>query len=385
MIRSAVRFRSSAPTVGIGTPMRVLCVSWWMVCCGVLSTAWAAPVRGEHALVEYDRGEKQGERVFASAARCVVKPCVVTQHGAVRFDPTVAKHFRVEALYIHDGSARPISLFQQSTTLEQKLGERLLNRTPNRKIVNLTRLVESGAANTIYMYGILLQYDVDEGDPMLIRLTNLQDARAVQEYYFRFHKTGPRPDLDLAFIFPVSHFKPNPGDAIRSASRGMAFSFSVGSHMDPERKYHLLSKLTRAIRLNLVFGVVDRQIASDIAGDAVISNSVDGFGGLGVTFFDFLLTGYGYNLFRAPRGGFPFMGLEIRHVFQFIKALKKDTHSKWEEYLEAETHRALPARDAAPPTGPDRRGSRFCRGAHIDRACSIGAASGGGIQSSGAQ
>lgn len=351
-----------------------------ILCCGISSGVWATTVSAPPSpLLEYDRGTPKGARAFQSVKRCLETPCVVTQHGALRFHPDIAARYRVEVWYIHDGSVYPIGLFQQSTTFEQKLGERLLNRTPNRKIVNLTRLIETGTANTVYMYGVLLQYDVDEADPILVRLTSLADARDVQEYYFRFHKTGPRADLDLAFIFPINHFSPNPGDMIRSASRGMAFSFSVGSHMDPEKKYPLISKLARAVRMNLMLGVVDRQLASDIAGDRVISNSVDAFGGVGLTFFDFFLAGYGYNLVRPPRSGFPFVGLEVRHVFQFIKSLKKDTHSKWEEYLREESARAgtlTPSARATPTTVRGRGAARFCRGAHIDRACSGGSRSG---------
>lgn len=400
MIRSAVRLRSSAirehwqsqmlakvggtaslsPLHPPGDSNMRLFFFFCLLCCGISSVTWAASGRSPSPLLEYDRGTPKGARAFQSVERCTETPCVVTQHGALRFHPDVASQYRVEVWYIHDGSVHPIGLFQQSTTFEQKLGERLLNRTPNRKIVNLTRMIETGSANTVYIYGVLLQYDVDEADPILVRLTSLADSRDVQEYYFRFHKTGPRADLDLAFIFPINHFSPNPGDTIRSANRGMAFSFSVGSHMDPDKKYPLISKLARAVRMNLMLGVVDRQLASDIAGDRVISNSVDAFAGVGLTFFDFFLAGYGYNLVRPPRSGFPFVGLEVRHVFQFIKSLKKDTHSKWEEYLRDESVRmGVPGAATMVPAVATARGrgaARFCRGAHIDRACSGGSRSG---------
>ncbi|MBI2346516.1 MAG: hypothetical protein HYV03_06495, partial [Deltaproteobacteria bacterium] len=185
--------------------------------------------------------------------------------------------------YIHEGAHRPIGLFQQSTTLEQKLGERLLNRYPNRTIVNLVRLVETGAVTTIYMYGILLQYDIREGDPVIVTLTHLTDPTRVEEYYFRYHKTGPVPDLDLSLLYPINIFHPNPGDTIQGATAGAAFSLSMGSNMDPERHYGWIRKLVRAVRFNIFLGLLTRKELTPVGGDLVVKDAVDGFGGAGMT------------------------------------------------------------------------------------------------------
>lgn len=311
----------------------------------VQAAAARAPVT---ALVEFDRGEKKGERLFRSADDCHTKPCGITQHGALRFHASVPRQYRVEMGYIHGGVYRPIDLFQQSTSLEQKLGERLLNRHPNRKIVNLSRMVERGDLNTVYVYGLRLQYEMAQGDPIVVRLIRYDRPDEINEYYFRYHHAGVRADFDLAFLYPINYFHPNPNDTIQSANAGIAFSLSAGTNMDPDRRYSWFSKIMRSVRLNLFTGVINRRVLGDIAGDRVIQDDADGFGGVGLTFFDFLIAGYGINVFHTPRSAFPFVGLEFRHAFDFIRSLKSDTHTKWEQYLEAEQGRAAKPRQTSP-------------------------------------
>lgn len=268
---------------------------------------------------------------------------MVTQHGAWRFAPATLRTYEVRMGYIHDGGHRQIALFQESTTLEQKLGERLINRYPNRKIVNLMHMLNTGAADTIFVYGVSLQYDLNEGDPFIITLTSRRDPEITHEYYFRYHQTGVRADLDIAFLFPIDHFLPNPGDRVQGAPGGMAFSFSMARNMDPERRYGLFGKLLRAVRLNLIGGVTSLSVIEAIGGDQVIRSNVDGFAGVGITFFDFVVAGYGTTIFREPRTTFPVVGLEFRHAFDFLRSLKKDTHSRWEEYLREEQRRTAGA------------------------------------------
>lgn len=290
-------------------------------------------------LVQFDPGAKKGARNFQAIGHCVDKPCVITQHGAWRFDPAVVGTQRVTMGYIHDGTLRSILLFQESTTLEQMLGERVLNRYPNRKVINLMRMVETGTTQTIYMYGLLLQHDIAEGDPIVITLTDPANSTGTHDFYFRYHRTGVVPDIDLALLYPLDYFRPNPNGAIQGATAGIAFSFSVGSNMDPERQYGWARKILRAVRFNLFTGLLSRKELTPIGGDLVVRDRFDGFGGAGITLFDFLNAGYGINFVRSPHSFFPFVGVEVRHVFEFIRSLKPDTHSRWKRYLEEETAR----------------------------------------------
>lgn len=286
--------------------------------------------------VAYDRGVSHHERNFIAAENCTATPCIITQWGAIRLPKGVAKNHRMELGMLHRGTFQQIHLFQESTTLEQKVSERIFTRKPNRSIVNLARLVASGKAETIYMYGLLLQYDLDEGDLMSLQLTSLKNPSHVEEYFFRYHHDGAKFDVDIAFVQPINIFHPNPGGVIQAAYSTAALSFSVARAMDPEKHYSLLNKMTRAVRFNLFTGLLLRKDVGSFNGDAITEEFFDGFGGVGVTVLDFLAFGYGGNFVRSPHTTFPFVGIEIRHLMEFLRTLKADTHSRWQKYLKEE-------------------------------------------------
>lgn len=287
----------------------------------------------ESVFLEYDRGQKGAQREFLSADRCQDVPCVITQWGAIRFSEGMKKS-HVELGVLHRGVFRSVAFFQESTTLEQKLSERLLTQKPNRKIVNLEKLLESGETNTLYLYGLLLQYELEEGDILVIRVQN-------SEYYFRYHYAGTHFDADLAFIQPINFFNPNPGSMIRAAYSTVSLSLSLKRAMDPEKHYSLMGKLSRAVRWNLMLGLLIRKDVVPFNGDNITGESLDGFAGLGVTVFDFLAFGYGANMVRSPHTTFPFVGIEMGHLLHFLHSIKSDTHTRWKKYLEEQEGEVL--------------------------------------------
>lgn len=291
------------------------------------------------ATPEYDRGEKGGVRLFKTVIACRERPCIITQWGAIRFQKGFGRTHRIELGALHRGQFSSIAFFQESSSLEQKLSERVFNKKPNRKVVNLERLIETDKTDTLYMYGVLLQHDLDEGDLLVLRLTHWNNPKRTEEYFFRFHQQGARWDIDIAFIQPINIFTPNPGDVIQAAYSTAAVSFSVGGTMDPERKYSIPGRLVRAIRFNLFTGFLLRRDIGTVAGDRITKDHFDGFGGVGATFFDFFAVGYGVNFIRSPHTTFPFVGLELRHFLEFLRSLKKDTHTRWEKYLHQEQER----------------------------------------------
>lgn len=290
-------------------------------------------------IVHYDAGSKKGARHFQDSADCVEMPCIITQHGAWQFSPEVVGHYMVRLGYVHDKVFRPIALFQESTTLEQKITERLLNRYPNRKAVNLMHMVESGKISTIYVYGLLLQNDIAEGDLITINFTNYADPTQTKDYFYRFHRTGAVPDFDITLLYPLSYYHPNPGEQVQGTFGGAAFSFSVGTHMDPRKKYNWVMKGFRAVRTNLFLGIITRKELHTISTDTVTKDNADGFVGFGITLFEFLNAGYGVNMIRSPHTFFPFVGIEVKHVYEFFKSLKPDSHSRWVKYMKEEQHR----------------------------------------------
>ncbi|MBI4373893.1 MAG: hypothetical protein HY542_03350 [Deltaproteobacteria bacterium] len=242
--------------------------------------------------LEYDRGTKGGDRSWLPAGGCTSRPCVITEWGAIRVPKKMAENHRIEVGGLHRGAFRSIALFQESSSFEQKLSERIFNRQPNRKIVDLEQLVETGKTNTLYMYGLLLQYEFDEGDLLALKFTSLKNPSKVNEYYFRYHNQGLKWDIDFAFIQPINIFHPNPGGVLRAAYSTGALSFSFARAMDPNKQYSLLSKAMRAVRFNLFTGVLLRREVTPFNGDNIVEDRIDAFGGLGITFFDFLALGY---------------------------------------------------------------------------------------------
>lgn len=298
------------------------------------------PVEPPAPMVQYDPGTKKGARNFVDSADCIETPCIITQHGAMKFAPEVVDHYMVRMGYVHDKVFRPIALFQESTTLEQKMAERLLNRYPNRKAINLMHMVESGNLSTIYVYGLLLQNNIGEGDLITISLTSITDPTQTKDYFYRFHRTGAVPDFDITLLYPLNYYHPNPGEQVQGTFGGAAFSFSVGTHMDPRKKYNWVAKGFRAVRLNLFLGVVTRKELTTVSTGTVTKDNADGFAGLGITLFEFLNAGYGVNMFRSPHTFFPFVGIEVKHVYEFFKSLKPDSHSRWVKYMKEEQNRS---------------------------------------------
>lgn len=301
-----------------------------------------APLPPPSPIVMVDHGTKKGVRHFVSSDTCIETPCIVTQYGAWQFPPEVVGNYVIRMGYVHANHYHPIALFQESTTLEQKLAERLLNRYPNRKVINLQQLVESGKTSTIYMYGILLQSEITEGDLIAVSFTDVHEPLNTTDYYYRFHRTGPMPDIDLALLYPLDFYHPNPGDAVQGTVGGAAISLSVGTNMDPEKKYNWFAKTMRAIRLNLFTGIITRKQLNTIAAGTVTRDRVDGFSGVGITVFEFVNAGYGINWFRTPHTFFPFVGIEVKHIYDFFRSLKPDSHSRWMKYIKEEQSRAHP-------------------------------------------
>jgi len=291
--------------------------------------------------VEYDRGEKNKIRNFVSAENCLGIPCIITQWGAIKLPEGIEKTYRVQLGSLHRGSFHPITFFQESTTFEQKLSERIFNRKPNRKVIDLESLVENEKSPIIYMYGVLLQHELDESDPLVLTLLPLKGSSRIKEFYFRYHHEGAKFDVDIAFVQPLNVFHPNPGDVIQAAHSTVALSFSVARSMDPEKQYSLFGKITRAVRFNLIAGLLLRKDVAPLSvGDNITKESFDTFAGGGLTFFDFLAVGYGANLIRSPHTSFPFVGIEIRHLLEFLRSFKADTHTRWQKYLKEETERS---------------------------------------------
>ncbi len=285
--------------------------------------------------LDYAVGATKYDQNFLDAASCQFSPCVINKFAAIKLDHKIKSRYAVELGYWHDHAYQPLSLFQAASTLDEQFSERLFNKKPNRQIFNLENAVNKGATDTIFLYGIKLQYSMDEGDVIIVTLKDINNPANVYEFYFRYHVPGPIWDLDVALIFPVNYFKPNPAAVIRSSRVALGVSYSLGWYMDPEKHYSFGRKFLYSFKANIVGGALTRQeVVTYVAGDRIVDTKFDGFVGGGFTFLDFFTAGYGVNLFRSPHASFPFIGIETQKLYELIKSTKRNTGKKWKRYLE---------------------------------------------------
>lgn len=290
--------------------------------------------------IVYDRGGKEGPRLFLSATKCRDTPCIVTQDGAIKISPQSLHEYKLEIGLFHEGVLRPVHLFQQASTLDERLAERLFNTQQNRKIFNLSRFVEEGNTEMIHIYGLTLHYEIDEGDPLILTLTRKDDAKDYKEYYFRYHQDGSFLDADLALLQPIGIFIPNPNNVIQGSNISVALSLSRGWYLDPEVPHGWLAKISHAWRGNLFLGLMSRQIIEEKGGNKATIEESDGFIGIGVTLLDFMIVGVGINVSRPPQSHFPFVGMEVGRTYKLLRSLKRSTHEQWVEYQKKEQRRA---------------------------------------------
>jgi hypothetical protein len=288
-------------------------------------------------LLSFDKGYKKNKpKNIIPANICQVTPCIIGKYGTIYFSKKDRENYSVHLGLIHNDAYQPIALFQEASNLDEKFGERFLNKRQNRSIFDLASALETSEADILYIYGIMLHYTVAEGDLIVVRFIDKKNSRNRHTYFFRYHRSGAIWDADVALISPIKLFVPNPDKVIRGASISVALSISVGWYMNPEKKYTFGRKFLHAWRFNVFSGLLRRRELTFAGADRYVDTKMDGFVGAGFTFVDFFVGGIGVNLARTPHAAFPFVGLEVKHLYQFIRSLKKSTKKRWKRYLTEE-------------------------------------------------
>lgn len=278
-----------------------------------------------------DGHEKQA--AFRSASACNRVPCVVTQQGEIKLSPETVKNYLIELGIVHQGLYSSAAIYQTATAAHDNLSERVLNKRDNKKILNLAQKISEAKVNTIYVYGVLLQFPLEEGDMIVITLTNPSELKEKYYYYFRYHRTGPRLDIDVALVNPIGVYLPNKNSELEGVNLSAALSLTMGWYRDPEKDYNFFRKFLFAWRPNFTLGVVRRDKVDFVGANRVVNGQIDGFAGVGFTFLNFLTSGIGVNFFQSPHAFFPYVGVELKNLFEVIMSFKKSRNKKWEEYM----------------------------------------------------
>lgn len=278
--------------------------------------------------VSYCRGKRKTETPLYSAIACSRIPCVLSQRGRIKFSEEILGKYAVEIGVVHNGLYSSVAYHQTEIESKDELPERVLNKKYNKKILNLEQALSARRFDTIYVYGILLEYPLATGDLLVVTLTDPDDVRQKYYYYFRYHKDGAKIDADVALINPISTFWPNSGKRLKSAGLTAGLSLSWGWDMDPEKKYNFMRKALFAWKPNVTVGVLRRS--------EIDHNYLDGFVGGGFTVLNVISGGIGVNVARSPHAAFPYVGVELRNLFDILKSLGKNRSKKWEEYITAQ-------------------------------------------------
>lgn len=285
--------------------------------------------------VDYMRGSQQEEAGFHSAKGCFKMPCVISQKGKIRFDDELLNSHSVELGVVHDGIFSSIAIHQTASGANDRISERLFNKRNNRKVLNLESSLRDGKFNTVHIYGVLLQYTLDEGDLIVVTVKKKNDLTQQDQYYFRFHRDGVQLDVDFAVVHPIGVFWPGNSN-LKGADLTGGLSLSWGWNMDPDRKYGTLNKMMHAFKLNFTTGLLNRSVVKTVNNDQTVQGQIDGYAGGGLTFMDFITAGIGINFLRSPHAAFPYVGAELGKMFDLIQSLRKSRNRQWEEYVKEE-------------------------------------------------
>lgn len=285
--------------------------------------------------VTYMRGNKTEEVSFHTAGGCFKLPCVITQKGKIRFEKELLGTHAVELGVVHAGVYSSIAIHQTATGANDRIAERLFNKRNNSQVLNLESALQEGKFDTVHIYGVLLQYSLDEGDLIVATLKGNGDVKDRHQYYFRFHRDGVQMDVDFAVVHPIGVFWPK-NETLKGADLTGGLSLSWGWNMDPDKKHGIFKKMAHAFKLNFTTGLLNRSILKTVNGDQTVQGQIDGYAGGGLTFMDFITAGIGINFVRSPHAAFPYVGAELGKMFDLIQSLRKSRNSQWEEYVKEE-------------------------------------------------
>ena len=295
---------------------------------------------GGPTLLRYDKGRETQRRIYRNAEQCTDRPCVLTQHGALRFDwGEEVGRYKISLWLLHRGTLTQIDYLEKRSALDYFLVERMFNRRRNRKIWSLLQRIEEGELDTLYVYGINLQYALDQGDPLIVEITHRDVPNRHQRYYFRFHRSGFRLAFDVALLIPINSVRiPSPDPPYVNSNLNAAATFQIARNKDPEAQYSWFQKILLSGHPTLFLGLLNRKLQLD--GEQPKRQS-DLFVGAGVTFLDFLFLGWGANVIQQPHTTTPFVGLHIGKAIKFVRQLNRSSPQKWDDYLENERTKSV--------------------------------------------
>ena len=305
-------------------------------------------------LLEYDKGLTDGPRQFKSALYCTYSPmpCVITQDGVLKFNLPEEDRSRLQLdmFVFHDGRVNKVDYLEKNSFHDYVIVERILNRQRNKHVWSLSDRVEQGIFDRLYIYGIKLQYKLDEGDPFVVEMYEHDKPEARKTYFFRYHQSGFRFPFDIALIVPFNSVRiplRRQSASEEVYDQGMfkpAITMGFTSNRDPDSVYTFWDKVIMAGYPSVFASWVPRsRQTEDNETEYELKDPSAVFMGAGITYFGCLSLGLGYTFGDGVAR--PFLSLNIGKLIKFIWNINRSSPALWDSYIEKERKRDAAAKN----------------------------------------
>ena len=295
-------------------------------------------------LVEYDKGQTSGPRSYKSAEYCsyAPKPCIITEDSVIKFNIPEADtgRYDIELKLLHRGSVVNVDFMEKNSFHDYVIIERIYNRARNRHVWSLMDRIEKRIYNRLHLFGLSLQYEIDDGDPLILQVRELNNPSNEKSYFFRYHKSDLRVLFDIALLVPIDAAQfPKPAlenSGWKNGSLSAALTVGFSWTQDPETSYPFYQKVFMAGYPAFFLGPVQRVLKVEGYENMV---RTDLYLGAGFTYFHCLFFGWGFNVIHVPRVSTPFVGINIGKAIEFIAEINDSSPEAWDSYIERERDR----------------------------------------------
>jgi hypothetical protein len=218
--------------------------------------------------------------------------------------------------------------------------ERIYNRARNRQVWSLMDRIGKRIYDRLHLFGMSLQYEIDDGDPLVLEVRELNNPSNNKSYFFRYHRSDLRVLFDIALLVPIDAVQfPKPAledSGWKNGSLSAALTIGFSWTQDPERDYAFYQKVFMAGYPAVFLGPVQRVLK--VEGDDDKART-DLYIGAGFTYFHCLFFGWGFNVIHVPRVSSPFVGINIGKAIEFIAEINDSSPEAWDSYIENERKR----------------------------------------------
>jgi len=258
---------------------------------------------------------------------------VITLHGAIRVTPSPG--VEVALFRFRDQALSPVALFESHDSEGSTFLRRALPGGSNPAVLNidgsLARL-KPPFQDTLFIYGIHNQYDLEDGDLLYLRLRPRGEGEEAL-YYFRVHREGVQIRPDATTLLPLSVDFAGEQPEFEAADVSFALAAAFRWNLDPARDPGWGLRLAAGVEPTLFAGAFRE---SRVQADGAVRSESDLFAGAGLTAAGFLNAGAGLTVMGPDRTPFLFGGLHLGGLLAFLERVGENPARRWDRYFQQE-------------------------------------------------